>query len=260
MNIVHAIILGIVEGVTEFLPISSTFHLIFTSKILGLMQNDFTKLFEVFIQAGAILSVFFFFINEIWKDKELIKKLLFSFIPTSIIGLLLYKVIKNVFFKSDLLMLGVFGILGLLFIIFEYLIKKDKIKLTKNIKDISLGQAIIIGLIQALAVLPGVSRAGAVMVGLMFMRYRRDEAAKYSFMLAIPTIFAASFFDLFQMRKVAFAQSGNFLLLMVGFIMAFISSYFVVKWFIGFLKRNTLAGFGVYRIILAIILLLLARG
>ncbi|QQG44576.1 MAG: undecaprenyl-diphosphate phosphatase [Candidatus Roizmanbacteria bacterium] len=256
MNVVQAIILGVVEGATEFLPVSSTFHLIFTSKLLGIPQSDFIKLFEVFIQAGAILSVLFLYFKDIWSNKELLKKLLFSFVPTAVVGLLLYKVIKNVFFESDFLMLGVFGGLGIFFIVFEYLIKKDRIKLSKKISDLSVGQAIIVGLIQALAILPGVSRAGAVMLGMMFMRYNRDEAAKYSFMLAIPTIFAASFYDLYKMRDVAFAYSNNFLVLIIGFVTAFISSYFIVKWFIGFLKSNTLIPFGVYRIILAIILLL----
>lgn len=256
MNVVQAIILGVVEGATEFLPVSSTFHLIFTSKLLGLPQSDFIKLFEVFIQAGAILSVFFLYFRDIWSNRELMKKIIISFIPTAVVGFIFYKIIKNIFFESDFLMLGVFGGLGILFIGFEYLVKNDKIKLAKKINDLSGLQAFIVGLVQALAILPGVSRAGAVMLGMMFLRYKRDEAAKYSFMLAIPTIFAASFFDLYKMRDVAFAYSNNFLVLIIGFSSAFISSYFIVRWFIGFLKSNTLVPFGLYRIILAIILLL----
>lgn len=258
MDAIQAIILGIVEGVTEFLPVSSTFHLIFTSKFLGLAQNDFTKLFEVFIQSGAILSVLFLYFKELWNDRDLVKKVLVSFVPTAVVGLLLYRVIKDVFFESDFLMLGVFGGLGVFFIVYEYLTKKEKINLKKSVGALSYKDAFLVGLFQSLAVIPGVSRAGAVILGMMFLRYRRDEAARYSFILAIPTIFAASLLDFYKMKDVVFAQSGNLPILGIGTVTAFVSSYFVVKWLISYLKRNTLTSFGFYRIILAIILLLLA--
>ncbi len=256
MNIIQAAILGVVEGITEFLPISSTFHLIFASKFLGIAQTDFSKLFEVFIQAGAILSVALLYFTDVVKYKELDKKVLASFFPTAVVGLLLYKIIKNVFFESQILMLGVFVIVGIIFIVLEKYVKKGKIKLEKDVKDISYKEAVIIGLCQSFAVIPGVSRAGAVMVTMMFLKYRRDKSAYYSFLLAVPTILAASFFDLFEMRKVVLRNLNNGLLLIVGFIFAFASSYFIVKWFINFLKKNSLAIFGIYRILLAIILAL----
>jgi len=249
MNYLQAIILGVVEGITEFLPISSTYHLIIASSILGLNQTDFVKLFEVFIQSGAILSVLLLYIKDVVKDKRLFILVGASFIPTAIVGLLLHKVIKNVFFETPLLMATVFIIAGIIFIVIEWLIKKEKIKLKLEIGDLTLKSAILIGLFQALAVVPGVSRAGAVIVTMMVMRYRRDDSAKYSFLLSIPTIFAASALDAFQMRGVMFANMNSFGLLLVGFVTAFISSYFVVKWFIRYLQTNTLTIFGIYRLV-----------
>lgn len=256
MNIVHAVLLGVVEGVTEFLPVSSTFHLILTSQILGLAQSDFVKLFEVFIQSGAILSVLFIYAKTLLTDRDLLTKVVVAFIPTGIVGLALYKVIKNVFFHSTDLMLGVFLAVGIMFVFYEQKLKEKKRPLSKTIDTLTVKEAIVIGLVQSLAIIPGVSRAGAVILGMMMMRYRRDEAARFSFMLAIPTILAASAYDLFKMRDLVISNTQNALLLGVGFLSAFITSYFVVKWLLNFLKTNTLTNFGFYRIILAIIILL----
>ena len=116
MTIIHAVILGIVEGITEFLPVSSTFHLIFTSKLLGISQNDFVKLFEVFIQSGAILSVTLLYFIDVVKSKELIKKLIISFLPTAFFGFILYKFVKNILFENQLLITGIFILIGLIFL------------------------------------------------------------------------------------------------------------------------------------------------
>src|SRR5690349_17294591 len=112
MNIFHAIVLGIVEGLTEFLPVSSTFHLIWASKLLGLQQTDFQKLFEVFIQGGAILAIFVLYWQTVTKNRELMKKVVVAFVPTAIVGLLMYKVIKDVFFAQTTSMLVVFIVVG----------------------------------------------------------------------------------------------------------------------------------------------------
>ncbi|MBI4004514.1 undecaprenyl-diphosphate phosphatase [Candidatus Roizmanbacteria bacterium] len=256
MNFLQAILLGIVEGITEFLPISSTFHLIFTARLLHLPNNDFIKLFEVFIQSGAILSVLLLYAKDLLKDLDLVKKVLVSFVPTALVGFILYAVIKNIFFEADMLMLTVFMFVGLLFIVSEWLFQKEKLQLKHSLHRLSYRDAVVIGFIQSLAVIPGVSRAGSVILGMMFLRYRRDEAARYSFILSIPTIFMASAYDLYKMREIAFAYSSNVIILLVGFATAFVSSYIVIQWFIGFLKRNTLIPFGLYRIVLGIILLL----
>lgn len=254
MSILHALILGAVEGLTEFLPISSTFHLIFSAKFLGVAQTDFSKLFEVFIQAGAILAVVFLYFREIMINKELFKKTLTAFLPTAIIGFILYKTIKTVFFESSLLMIFVFFLIGLLFLVYEFFLKKQKTDLKKTLKIFSYKDALLIGFIQSLAVVPGVSRAGAVILGMMILGYKRSEAAKFSFLLAAPTIFAAGFFDLFKMREIVFNNLNNINLLLIGFITAFIFAHFSIKWFIGYLQTNSLTVFGIYRIIIALLL------
>lgn len=256
MNVIHAVILGIVEGITEFLPVSSTFHLIFTSQVMGLAQTDFVKLFEVFIQSGAIFSAILLYFHDVVKDKDLIKHVIFSFIPTAVIGLILYKVIKELFFNSPLLMISVFIGMGVLFLIVEYFISKGKIKLEKNVKAVTVKDALLIGVLQSIAVIPGVSRAGIVMVGMMKMGYRRDEAARYSFLLAVPTIMAASVLDLYKMTDILFSQASVLYLLVVGLVVSFVVSYIVMKWFITYLQYNSLKLFGWYRIILGIILAL----
>lgn len=257
MNIFHAVILGVVEGVTEFLPVSSTFHLIFSARVLGVQQNDFTKLFEVFIQSGAILSVALLYLTDVVKYKEISKRVIVSFIPTALAGLILYKFIKNVLFENQILMIFIFAVVGGLFLLIEQLVKKDRLTLTNVLKNLSYREALIIGLIQALAVIPGVSRAGAVIVIMMILKYKRDQAAYYSFLLSIPTIFAAAFYDLYKMRQTVAAYSYNWILLAAGFAAALISSYFVVKWLINYLKKNSLSIFGYYRLIIAIILMLI---
>lgn len=259
MDFLQVIILGIVEGVTEFLPVSSTFHLIFSAQLMGIQQSEFMKLFEVVIQSGAIVSVVFLYGGELIRDKELLNKVIVSFLPTALVGFTLYKVIKTIFFESQYLMIGVFFIMGLLFILFEYLIKKDRISLKKETKDLTVQDALLIGFVQSLAVIPGVSRAGSVLLGMMLLRYKRDEAARYSFILSIPTIFVASAYDLYKMRQTLTESVNNGGLLIVGFLTAMIISFFVMKWFIAYLKKNSLTVFGYYRILLAIILLLTLR-
>jgi undecaprenyl-diphosphatase len=256
MNIIQAIILGLVEGVTEFLPISSTFHLIWTSKLLAIPESDFLSFFEVFIQSGAILAVVIVYFKYILEHKQNIRNILFSFVPTAIVGLLLHKIIKTIFFNSDALMLSAFAIVGIVFIIVEYFIKHEKIKLTKSILEISLSSAVIIGLAQSIAVLPGVSRAGAVMICMMILGYKRKDAALYSFLLAVPTILAASAFDLVKLDFSILGQGVNLLLVCVGFVVAFLSAMVVIKWLIQFLQKNTLTSFGIYRLALSILIFL----
>ena len=256
MTILHAITLGIVEGLTEFLPVSSTAHLIIVSKFLKLPQTDFQKLFEVFIQSGAILAVVILYFRYILKNKNLINKLMISFFPTAVVGFLLYKVIKNIFFESFNLIIIALIVVGLSFLMIEYLIKTHKIKLRKDIKKITSYDAVIIGLVQSIAVIPGVSRSGIVMLVMMMRGYRRDQAAQYSFLLAAPTIFAASAYDFIQMRLVITTSTQYLPMLLIGFIVSFLIAYVVMKWFINYLRNNSLFYFGIYRIGLAIILLI----
>lgn len=255
MEIWQSFILGIVEGLTEFLPISSTFHLIFASKLLNIEPSDFLKFFEVFIQAGAIIAVLFLYGKELWQDRELDKKIILSFIPTAIVGFILHSIIKSFFFEANWLMMSAFVFVGIVFIVYEWQLKKSK-KVNKEIKDLTWKQSMIIGVGQALSTLPGVSRAGAVMLTMMALGQKRSQAAKYSFLLALPTICAAAGYDMLKMVGETTLSSREILLTSIGFVTAFISAFFVLRWFIAYLQKHTLTDFGIYRLVMAGILLL----
>ncbi len=254
MNIISAALLGIIEGLTEFLPISSTFHLIWTSRLLGIAQTDFQKAFEVIIQSGAILAVVVLYWPTLRTSRKLIIKLLYSFVPTAVVGLALYRVIKNVFFENAFIQLGVFVVVGIFFILFETFQRQ---KLRRTIGELTVSHAIAIGLVQALAVIPGVSRAGAVILGLMILGVKRDEAATYSFLLAIPTLGAAAGLDAIKTAPFLFSDVSAMKVLLVGFFAAFLSAIIAVKWFISFLQSHTLSSFGFYRLALGALLIFL---
>ena len=196
MDYLQSIILGIVEGLTEFLPISSTFHLIFVSKALGAGDADFVKLFNVFIQSGAILAVLALYWKNLCQDWGLVTKTLAAFFPSVVLGILFYAVIKHVFFESALIMTIVFILVGFLFFVFEGLVKKGWLRPAKPLSELTYGSAVIIGIAQCLAFLPGVSRAGAVILAMMILGFRRADAAAFSFLLAVPTLLAAGAYDL----------------------------------------------------------------
>ena len=257
MNLIQAVLLGIVEGVTEFLPISSTAHLILTSQFLGLAQTEFLKFFEVFIQLGAVLAVMFLYAKYLLENKNLIKNVLISFIPTAIVGLTLYRIIKTVFFNSNLLISFSLVAIGAVFILLERQVKNKSLTLSKDLSQMGWSEAIIVGLFQSLAIVPGVSRAGIVMVALMGMKYRRTEAALYSFLLAVPTITAAALLDLYKSRDLLVSSQTNVALLVVGFIVSFVTAYVSVKWLISYLQNNSLVNFAYYRFALAIIVVLI---
>jgi undecaprenyl-diphosphatase len=261
MNIWISVILGIVEGLTEFLPVSSTFHLLFAGRLLGLRGEEFTKLFDVVIQSGAILAIVILYWQRIRRDLGLAAKTLAAFVPTAILGVLAYKTIKNIFFESYIAMIAIFIAVGLLFFVFEGLVKRGAIRPRRSLAELTYGTALLIGAAQCLAFFPGVSRAGAVILVMMALRFRRDEAATFSFLLAVPTILAAGAYDLYKSRHLLL-ESGSFALpLAVGFIAAFVVAYFAVRWFVRYLQNHTLNIFGVYRLAAgaaAILILLLS--
>ncbi len=247
MTLLHATLLGIVEGLTEFLPISSTAHMIMAARLMGLHQTEFLTFFEVFIQIGAIFAVVFLYFKKFF-DYKLIKQLLASFIPTAIIGFALYKVIKTVFFESNVLISVSLIVIGIIFIIVEQLKLKEK----KTIVQMSLQTAVIIGLAQSLAVVPGVSRAGIVILTMMLLGFKRDESAQYSFMLALPTIAAASALDVIKMRYMKL-NMNQFEMVAAGTVISFAVAYVSMKWFVGFLQKQKLTPFGFYRVAIGII-------
>ncbi len=258
MTILQSLILGIVEGLTEFLPVSSTFHLILTSKLLGLVQSDYLKLFEVVIQSGAILSLVFLYLKELLTNRRLFLLVSTAFIPTAILGALLYKVVKSFFFTNLSLQIGVFILVAIIFLLLEYAIKKGKLKIEGELKTLSFVQAALIGSSQALAMIPGVSRSGAVLVAMLMMGFGRSSAAHFAFLLSLPTILSASLVDLYQNIPLLVSLTPRELLpLFTGTLASFISALWVVKWLLRYLSSNTLTIFGIYRLALALLLIAL---
>lgn len=254
MNLFDTLILSLVEGVTEFLPVSSTGHLILTSKLLSISQTNFVKTFEIAIQSGAILSVVFIYWGMLLKNKKIFKNILISFIPTALVGFLLYGFIKE-FLIGNLLITVLALIIGgaALILVEKYFQQNKEGKL--GISGLNTKQLILIGLAQSISVIPGVSRSAATIIGGMFTGLSRKEAVEFSFLLAIPTMFAATGYDL--LKNASSFDSSQITTLIIGFVASFIAAFLAVKWFINFVKNNSLIWFGVYRIILGIIFLLL---
>ncbi len=245
-----ALILGIVEGVTEFLPVSSTGHLILASKLLGLPQTDMQKTFEVVIQLGSILAVIFAFKEKIFHSFTLWKKLIVGFIPTGILGLTLYKIVKSLFAPSTVAYMLIIG--GVIFIVVEYFYK-EKEHHVGHVEDVSYKQAFLIGLFQSLAMVPGTSRSGATIIGGLLIGLKRKTATEFSFLLAVPTMLAATAYDILKHRNEFSFDDAQ--ALGIGFVTAFIVALLIIKWFLNFIKKHTFIPFGFYRIVVGLIFL-----
>ncbi len=251
MDILQSIILGLIEGATEFLPISSTGHMIVASQWMGIAQNEENKAFEVIIQLAAILAVvanyrekFSFIYLDLWK------KVVLAFIPLGIVGFLFHKQIKAMFTVDIVAVMFIVG--GIIFLIVEYF-HKDKVYPVENVEDLSYRQALWIGVAQVFALIPGTSRAGASIIGAMLVGLSRKASAEFSFLLALPVMMAASGFDL--LKHYQDFVGADWLVLSTGFVVAFISAWLVMRLFIQFLERFTFVAFGVYRILFGILLL-----
>ncbi len=253
MTVIDSIILGIVEGFTEFLPISSTGHLIVVSSFLGLEQTNAHKTFEVAIQLGSILAVLFLFAKRLLVDKMLWVKIIIAFLPTAIFGFLFYKTIKSLFGMESVAIMLIIG--GFIFLIVEYFRRNHDDSKDKTINDLSIKEALTIGLFQSLSMVPGTSRSGATMIGGLFAGLSRKSAAEFSFLLAIPTMFVATFYDLYKNRHEMIID--DYSLLAVGFVTAFVVAFFTVKAVMNFLTTHTFVVFGIYRIIFGILLLII---
>jgi len=249
MSVLHSLILGIVEGVTEFLPISSTGHLMLASTLLKIQQTDFQKSFDIIIQLGAILAVVVLYWKRLWQW-ETIKKLFVAFVPTAILGLALYKVVKSYLLGSDAVVLWALLLGGIILIIFE-LLHKEKPTAVEDFSAISYGQAVVIGLFQSIAIIPGVSRSAATIVGGLLLGLKRKTIVEFSFLLAVPTMLAASALDLYKSAG-SFA-SADWAPLVVGFVVSFLVAMVAIKWLLRFIQKNSFIGFGVYRIVVAVL-------
>lgn len=253
MHFLQAIIIGIVEGITEFLPISSTGHMILASKLLAIPETDFLKSFEIIIQLGAILAVVCYRGLK-FRSWELCKKIIVAFIPTGVIGLTFYSIIKHYFLGNTSIVIWSLLLGGIALIAFEKW-HKEKDAHIEDLEKITYKQAFIIGLFQSISIIPGVSRSAATIVGGMFAGIKRATIIEFSFLLAIPTMAAATGLDLIKNRDlISSADTG---LLVVGFLAAFVSALLAIKWLLNFVKKHTFVPFGVYRIIVALAFLVL---
>jgi len=253
MNYWQSVILGIVEGFTEFLPISSTAHLILTAKLLNISQTEFVRSFEIAIQLGAILAVLWLYGRKVLFHKEVFKKIIVAFLPTAILGFLFYKIIKNYLMENLLIIVWALILGGIFFIIFEQWYK-NKIGKVDSLEKISYKNSFLIGVCQAVAMIPGVSRAAATILGGLFLGIQRKVIVEFSFLLAVPTMVMATGYDLL---KNGFSFSFNqFGLLFVGFLTSFLVAIIAIKFLLYYIQQNDFKWFGVYRIIVGLIFLL----
>ncbi|MCS6822580.1 MAG: undecaprenyl-diphosphate phosphatase [Microscillaceae bacterium] len=250
MTIWQAIILAIVEGITEFLPISSTGHMIIVSAIMNLHYNDFTKVFEINIQFGAILSVIVLYYKNFFQDIKFYLKLFVAFLPAAIAGFMLGKYIDQLLESVPVVAFSL--LIGGVFLLFI-----DKIfnNPTKENIEIPYTKAFVIGLFQCIALIPGISRSAASIIGGMSQGLNRKQAAEFSFFLAVPTMFAASAYKLLKSYKSIDTQ--HVYLLLIGNAVAFIVAMLAIKFFINYLSRYGFKLFGYYRITLGLLLLIL---
>lgn len=254
MTIFDSVILGIIEGFTEFLPISSTGHLIVASEFLGIDQNSVTSAYQVIIQFAAILAVVF-----IYKDKFTIKKIdlwtkvFFAFLPIGTIGYIFSDQIKELFSIEIVAIMFIIG--GVIFLIVEKFFIKDELHTTHCVEDVTLKQSMIIGFAQVFALIPGTSRAGSTIIGALLVGLNRKTSAEFSFLLAMPVMSAVTAYDL--LKHYHEFSDANLINLAVGFVVSFIVAYLTIKLFLVFLEKFTFVAFGIYRIIFGVVLLLI---
>ncbi|MDD2652994.1 MAG: undecaprenyl-diphosphate phosphatase [Sulfurimonas sp.] len=253
MTIVDSIILGVIEGFTEFLPISSTGHLIVASEFLGLEQNAVNKAYEVIIQFSAILAVIFNYKEKFTLKKiDLWIKVFLAFLPLAIVGFLFSKEIKALFSLEIVAIMFIVG--GIIFLVVEKFFIHTEIQTLNDVEKINFKQSLFIGLAQVFALIPGTSRAGATIIGALLVGLDRKASAEFSFLLAFPVMGAVASYDL--LKHYQDFSEANLMVLGVGFVTSFIVAYLTIKLFLKFLERFTFVSFGVYRIIFGIALLL----
>lgn len=253
MCIIQSIIIAIVEGLTEFLPVSSTGHMILASSIMKIQEQEFVKTFEIFIQLGAILAIVMMYFKKFFKSFTIYFKLGIAFIPTAIVGFIAYDFIKEHLFNPIVVSISlILGGILLIFIDKKVLERKSE---TDFIENISFKNAFFIGLIQCFSMIPGVSRAAATIIGGVFNGLNKKQAMEFSFLLAVPTMFAASGYDLLK-SKLVFSNQ-ELIILGLGLIVAFITAWLAVKIFLKIVEKYGFKHFGYYRIMIGIAFLLL---
>lgn len=251
MTILQATILGIIEGVTEFLPISSTGHMIIVSYFLNIQQSVTLVTFEIVVQLGAILAVIVSYYKKLFNI-ETIKKLAVAFIPTGIVGVLIFPFIKHLF-SSPLLVAVMLIVGGIIILLVE---KRYKLQLSqgeiRELSNVSYKQALLLGLFQTLAIIPGVSRSGAIIVGGLTMRLPRKLLTEFAFLLAVPTLCVATAYTLLKKHnELSFESLAP---IMVGTGVSFVVAMFVIRLILAYIRSHSFEIFGWYRIVVGILL------
>lgn len=252
MSILEAVVLGIVEGFTEFLPISSTGHLILSSQVLGIEQNDFVKSFQIAIQLGAILAVVVLYAKTLLKNVEVLKRVCIAFLPTAFVGAFLYKILRDVLLGSSEIVIAALLAGGIFMIGFEMLHKKQGS--VSDLSSMPYSKALLIGVFQSFSIVPGLSRAAATIIGGLILGLERKAIVEFSFLLAIPTMLAATIFDLSHTFQ-GFTNQ-EFIALGIGFFVSFVTAVLGIRFLLSFIQGHSFIPFGLYRIILAILFFL----
>lgn len=257
MTGLQAIILGVIEGITEFLPISSTGHMILADSLMHISDKEFVKTFEIAIQLGAIAAVFMLYIRRFLKEPRLYLILSIAFLPTGVVGLVAYKYIKALLFNpisvSVALIVG-----GIVLLFFDRLAARHEHQPGGHEIEIKPLTAFMIGVFQTISMIPGVSRAAATIGGGLVMGLNRIRAVEFSFLLAVPTMVVATGYDLYKNR--ASLNAAHLDLLAIGAVVAFATAIIAVRFFVGFISKRGFMLFGIYRIVIGIIFLAVFWG
>ena len=250
MTFLQAFILGIIEGITEFLPISSTAHLSLANHALGIVETEFVKSFDIIIQLGAILSVVVLYWRKFW-NVDVLAKLAVAFLPTGVIGITVYKAVKGHLLGNVPVMVATLVLGGVILILFD----RRRVQVAEEIdfSEITYKRALLVGLFQAVAMVPGTSRSAATIIGGSLIGISRRTIVEFSFMLAVPTMLAASLYDLLKSHE---AIATDVPALAIGFVVSFVTAVLAIKGFLAVIKRRSFAAFGIYRILLGVVVLL----
>ncbi|MBU3759634.1 MAG: undecaprenyl-diphosphate phosphatase [Candidatus Omnitrophica bacterium] len=249
----HAVFLGIVEGVTEFLPISSTGHLMIAGRLLGLQPTEFLKSFEIAIQSGAILAVVLLYWRRLLVDLEVMKRVASAFLPTAVIGFILYRTVKTYLMSSEEVAAWALLIGGVIMIVFDRLFR-ERDDAVCELSKMPYRTAVLIGAFQALAMIPGVSRSAATILGGMALGLRRKTVVEFSFLLAVPTMAAATGLDILKSSHTF--NSKEWGLLALGAAVSFAVALISIRWLLAYIRDHGFTAFGVYRIIAGLGLIL----
>ena len=253
MSLFEAVLLAIVEGLTEFLPVSSTGHMIIVSSLMGIAEQPFTKTFTVAIQFGAILSVVMLYYKRFLQSIDFYKKLFIAFIPAAILGKLLDDYIDAML--GNVVVVGFTLLAGGIFILFlDYFVKENT---DEKSEEITNKKAFLIGLFQCIAMIPGVSRSAATIIGGLYQKLNRKTAAEFSFFLAVPTMFAATVYKVYKFYKAGIGiEPEQINMLIVGNIVAFVVAALAIRSFIGYITKYGFKIFGYYRIVVGLLIII----